>query len=219
MICDICRRNMVKIENDLWICAVDGLVTSHLKPKLYLYDKSYYEKHQKFLKNEVDEELQNIRVSMVLDYVPDIQRGSLLDFGCGNGSFLLKLDGYFGNKQGFDINPYEDFTRIDYLLQSHDVVTMWDVMEHLESPFSFLKNLNTKYVFITVPCIDDVGVRNLLEWRHYRPYEHIHYYNHDSLKALLESAGYKFLGYNYNESTVRKGGGEKNLISVVGEKI
>jgi len=220
MFCDICHAKMVRFTADLHQCPHDGLISSHLKPNMAIYDKSYHEKHKKYAHSELDAPLQEVRVGFVLKNVPEVERGFILDFGCGSGAFLRALDGHFGHKHGFDINPYEDFPRIDYLLQEYNVVTMWDVIEHLESPSSFLKGIKTDYIFLTTPCIDDIDyINKMTEWRHYRLREHLHYYNLKSLSALLESCGFTPIDYTYDESTVRRGGGEKNLISICGKRV
>jgi hypothetical protein len=216
--CDICHKEMTPLKADLQICHRDGLISSNLRARVELYDSGYFQKHKKYAHTETDVALQDCRVNFDIRNVPEIERGEILDFGCGNGSFLKALDGNFGVKHGFDINPYECQTRIDYLLRRHDVVTFWDSLEHVESPSSILKGLNTKYVFITVPSIDDIGSGEITAWRHYRPHEHIHYFNYASLSALLESCGYEVIDHNYAESEVRRGGGSMNLVSIAGRR-
>jgi hypothetical protein len=48
------------------------------------------------------------------------------------------------------------------------------------------------------------------------PEEHVHYFNEKSLRALLESAGYDVNFVDYGESEFRKGGGDKNIITIGG---
>jgi len=219
MLCDICHNEMDFYAKDLRRCQNDGLISSVLKARVEIYDKEYHQKHVTYAHNDIDVELQRIRTDFVLKNTEEHERGEILDIGCGNGSFLRSLDGNFGIKRGFDINPYENFTRIDFLLQSHDVITLWDCIEHLESPFNFLRGLRANKVFITSPQTDCLKTRDdMMTWRHYRPHEHVHYFNLQSLTALLNKCGYEIIDYNFGESTVRKAGGENNLLSIAGKK-
>ncbi len=217
MFCDICHHEMMPFQKDLRRCVKDGLISSVLPPLMELYNQEYAHKHMLYAHSELDIQLQGIRKEFVLKNTLEYDRGEILDFGCGNGIFLKGLDRHFGIKRNFDINPYEGFTRIDFLLCKYDVVTCWDVLEHMESPAGFLRGIDTKYVFITVPNRDDIkNLNEIQQWRHYRPHEHIHHYNLGSLSALLEACDFKLIEHNYNESKVRVGGGEYNLLSVCG---
>lgn len=80
------------------------------------------------------------------------QESAVLDIGCGGGHFLkiLKDRGY-ENIYGFDIDNYvafEDikdrvrtgdlhFHKIDFEDKKFDIITAFQVMEHLENPFHF----------------------------------------------------------------------------------
>jgi 2-polyprenyl-3-methyl-5-hydroxy-6-metoxy-1,4-benzoquinol methylase len=65
----------------------------------------------------------------------------ILDYGCGNGLFVqyLQSKGYT-NATGYD--PYiEAYTKTSLLHRSYDVVTSYDVIEHVEDPKSYMQDL------------------------------------------------------------------------------
>lgn len=224
MKCDICKAEMKHVVADIHRCPSDGLLSSDLKPNPNIYGEDYHRKHALYANNEINKRLQDCRRGFVEKVLQRKDNLRLLDYGCGSGAFLQSLNGQFVVKNGFDINPYEKFTRTEVLFNDYDVVTMWDVLEHLESPKSFLSALRSKYVFITVPCVGDLNalgldIENITKWRHYRPNEHLHYFDIGSMESLLEASGYELYGFNYNESEVRKGGKDKNLLSVCGRRV
>lgn len=87
---------------------------------------------------------------MIRDEFP--KDAAVLDIGCGGGHFLKFLkDGGYGHIYGFDINNYVvfddikdrvitgdlNFNKIAFEDKKFDLVTAFQVMEHLENPFHF----------------------------------------------------------------------------------
>ena len=82
--------------------------------------------------------------------------------------------------------------------QNHfDVVTIQDVIEHVEDPVSELKNVQKVlkpggYAFIVTPDVSGFWSKILGPlWYHYKPGEHIMYFSQKSLKKALEVSGFK----------------------------
>ena len=82
--------------------------------------------------------------------------------------------------------------------QNHfDVVTIQDVIEHVEDPVSELKNVQKVlkpggYAFIVTPDVSGFWSKILGSlWYHYKPGEHIMYFSQKSLKKALEVSGFK----------------------------
>jgi hypothetical protein len=149
----------------------------------------------------------------------------LLDFGCGVGSFLKTFFDNSFKVSGFDINPYTQFCDVTALFGTYDVVTFWDALEHLRKPHVVIQALNPLYLFVCTPSTDDWPERigndnphNLVNWRHYMPIEHCHYFNEQSLKGLIKKCGYEILEVNYNESGPRDGGGSKNILTIAAKR-
>ena len=80
------------------------------------------------------------------------KKGDLLDFGCGTGEFVNFAKKYF-NVAAFDFssklskfveNTYKvkTFSNLNKINKKFDVITLYDVLEHVENPLKLLKDLN-----------------------------------------------------------------------------
>jgi len=205
---------MKPLVSDLFRCKFCQLVSCSTPLDKSIYDKSYCLKYQRYSQREENVLLQQLRFDFVKKYT---EQGRLLDFGCGNGSFLQFIDGQFEDSSGFDINPYSGFLNIGVLLRRYEIVTFWDSLEHLENPGEIISGIKPDFVFVSTPSTDDIDFSNILNWRHYIPEEHVHFFNLKSLTDLFNSIGYAVIDYNYNESTIRKSGGEKNILTVAAQ--
>lgn len=88
------------------------------------------------------------------------RHGRLLDVGTGLGCFVKRISGYTGwETYGYEISPVAvDFARNNYRLEnifcgrveesnfptdSFDIITLWDVIEHIPNPESLLSYLRS----------------------------------------------------------------------------
>lgn len=102
----------------------------------------------------------------------------ILDIGCGDGKFLESLDRNNFERFGLEINPegirsarkkglkiYDtDLILADFKGQKFDVITLWQVVEHLEDPIVVLEKINRilkdeGIVIISTPNIASFGAR------------------------------------------------------------
>ena len=225
--CIICWNDMAHLVEDLFRCDGCGLISSDIPPDLAIYDRSYEIKYKRYEPTVTGQNIQGLRYNIVRRHLP-LGEGAyiafkynLLDFGCGVGSFLkwAKSDLYIDMK-GFDPNPHIEFCDVAVLFDHYDVVTFWDSLEHLKNPDRIIRGLNPEYLFICTPSIDDWhrGLRGLISWRHYMPLEHCHYFCEESLTKLLELCNYEILEVNYDESKERRGGGDKNILTIAAKR-
>ncbi len=219
MKCMTCNSEMAFLKEDLYLCNECSLISSSLSPDNTLYLNDYLLKYQHYKETSIGKDLLKFRIDFVIDNVFEIDRMSILDFGCATGAFVNGCKQYFDESEGFDINPYsKEFNRVENLFNDFDVCTFWDSLEHIKNPKKILKGLSPKYVFICTPSTDDINLKDILTWRHYRPHEHIHLFNEESLRCLLLECGYEVKAISYAESEIRRGGKDKNLITVCAEK-
>lgn len=212
MHCITCLIGQRPLMRDLYICNWCGLISSRYKADPYLYDQAYYDRYVHYKDEEVGRSLIKIRTELVYKHV---SKGNLLDFGCATGDFHVSLNsGIKGH--GYDINPHFGFRGINNL--DVRILTMWDVIEHINDPTPLMRHVNPDYIFISTPSTDDYKDPDFGNWRHYRPHEHVHYFNEKSLRWFLTKHGYEIAEVNYNESAVRQSGGEKNILTMVGVK-
>ena len=132
---------------------------------------------------------------------------SILDFGCGDGSFLSSAK-IFGNYQelwGYDINRVElkhpHIQRLNHLEDIRygyfETVVMRGVIEHLRNPRRTLNLLLQKmskgsiFYICATPNVDSPAyLRFGLDWHMVCPPYHIHYFSPRTLASLLAEYGF-----------------------------
>jgi len=88
-----------------------------------------------------------------------------------------------------------------------DVITMWDVIEHLEDPIEHLQAAHRLLHRNGILVIETQNVRapfaRLLgrKWQHYKHEEHLYHFHPESLQRLLALAGFEVV-----ENTPKRGG-------------
>jgi 2-polyprenyl-3-methyl-5-hydroxy-6-metoxy-1,4-benzoquinol methylase len=136
-------------------------------------------------------------------------RGRLLDFGCAAGYFLevAKTDGWqiagvelsqdMANNAARALN-ISVATSLDTLLErDFDVLTMWEVIEHLSRPVVELARLRDRMrpggmLMLSTPNTGHwqaMGEPN--SWIAYRPPSHLLYFTKQTLEDTLQRAGFE----------------------------
>lgn len=126
-----------------------------------------------------------LRLGLVRSFVSG---GRLLDIGYGNGSFIKVAERAKFEAFGFDVHG---LGKKYYVKEAPinkgkwDIVTLFDSIEHFDD-LSPIKSLDDRSPFIIVstpyrphffPCS--------LDWKHFRPGEHLHYFSRSSLCAMF----------------------------------
>ncbi len=142
-----------------------------------------------------------------------IKSGSLFDIGTGWGHFL-----HTAHKCGYDASGIEiselmhhyavndlslnvklgDLFKEELPQETFDVVTMWDVLEHLDNPSQALEKANSllkpgAYIFLQVPQIDSfIAKRQKQNWS-MMSLEHLNYFSKDTMRLILENNGFELI--------------------------
>lgn len=143
-----------------------------------------------------------------------VSHGSLLDFGCAVGLFLKVARDAGWSTLGLERSGWAaEFGRREYGLtilrgdeeemsgfaQQFDVVTMWDVLEHLEDPRRAVESAAKWLKPNGILALNTINISSLgarlagAEWRHLAPPFHLQYFTRYSLTNLLRTAGFKIL--------------------------
>jgi 2-polyprenyl-3-methyl-5-hydroxy-6-metoxy-1,4-benzoquinol methylase len=151
------------------------------------------------------------RFKMFFKHMP-LKKGKILDIGCGCGSFLLAAQkkGYtvwgidmdnrmieIGKKWGVKnilVASFEQYYKTTK--QKFDIITLFDVLEHIENPNVFLVQIKellypNGYIVITVPNSKRPILTKREDWDY--PPRHLTRWTKKSLINFLESYGFIIL--------------------------
>jgi 2-polyprenyl-3-methyl-5-hydroxy-6-metoxy-1,4-benzoquinol methylase len=148
-----------------------------------------------------------------------IQPGKLLDVGCALGFFLDEAHKRGWEVSGLDVSQYAvDTTRDrfgydvrlgsllkqDFTQGAFDLVTLWDVIEHVADPKAYLQ-VSAKLlrpggaVVLATPDVGSIPAR--LTGRRWVGYklseEHVYYFSRQTLTAMLDSAGFDVIDFRH----------------------
>lgn len=137
----------------------------------------------------------------------------LLDIGCAEGIFLdylrskgcadKDIDGYDVSEQMIKValsKGYNAFTGSlnDIRSNTYEIVTAWDVLEHVLDSVDTIKNVRRIMVdggFFVLET-PNTGILSELfkeRWAHYLPLQHVHLFNTTNLTSLLDQNGFKII--------------------------
>lgn len=149
----------------------------------------------------------------LLSEITDLRAGRILDIGCGTGRFLdVALEAGW-NAEGVEIERrcVEDarargltihdrlFRAPDFDTRAVDVLSCWDVFEHVGDPRGLVREMAAalapgSVMLISVPNVDSLAVRILHEAStQFCGYSHVNYFGAATLRRLLEEAGLRIL--------------------------
>jgi len=138
------------------------------------------------------------------------QAPAVLDIGCATGALLAFLRDRGWNVKGVEISPAAEYAHnvrqldvqnipleeIAFSSGSFDIVLASHLIEHLNDPFSFLKEVHrilkdNGKLFITTPNIS--GLQAYLYGSRWRSaiFDHLYLFSARTLKKMLRRAGFK----------------------------
>ncbi len=150
------------------------------------YDLDYYENMLREY-SATAEEISRKRWTFLSEHCEPValnqENAKVLDFGSGVGWFRAFRPRWC-DVWTCDIADYPQ-TGIE--LQMYDVVCFWDVLEHIPD-FGEIEPILalSKHVALSVP----LAKGGLLDWKHFKPGEHLHYFTEESLIALFHEYGF-----------------------------
>lgn len=140
------------------------------------------------------------RSNLFLSLIPNNKNSSILDFGCGTGSFLKKLNSVgYTDLSGVEISETKPSSASDCFVitktipkRKYDVILMMDVLEHIEDDSAALIKIKSHLkpggiLLLSVPAYQ------LLWSEHDTLNMHFRRYNRKSLSKLIKKANLKTL--------------------------
>jgi SAM-dependent methyltransferase len=131
-------------------------------------------------------------------------RPRLLDFGCGSGQFLemarlfgIECVGVDRSADRRKIAGFEIAHELDDVTGNFDVISMFEVLEHLDDPRAIVAALSARLnsggmMIIEVPdCSGVTGITNVHDYRVVHPLDHINAFTPGTLTGFMTRAGFK----------------------------
>ena len=137
--------------------------------------------------------------------------GRALDIGCAAGFFLKVLKDQGWEVDGVELSPeIARHAREEYGLdqifvgeleaspypeRSFDLITMWDVVEHVSEPLPFLEKAVSLLADDGIVILETQNVNSRFaqrlgpKWHHYKHLEHLYHFSPATIEMLLGQAG------------------------------
>ncbi len=135
---------------------------------------------------------------------------TLIDVGAGDGTFLDTAAPLFATRKGVESSAIarEVLARKGYLAELDvlkatrpKVVTAFQVIEHVDDPVAFLKNLHLgpgDVALLTSPAVDSrTAHREKGRWRNLSPSHHLALFSRKGLEAACARAGLEVATYDF----------------------
>ena len=174
----------------------DGVIHQLQVGELQTYDKQYIEtRYHQY--PEKCRQMAHLRLGYITGAINRVP-SSILDVGYGAGDFLQAASTVVPDLGGYDITgiqPPPGVAKVESIFERHwHVVTMFDVLEHIEDP-SIIRDLQCSFLVVSIPWChypDDEWFR---WWKHRRPDEHLHHFNDRSLIRFMRRHGYEITSW------------------------
>lgn len=178
-------------------------VIKQLDIKKIEYNYDYSNKYNSY--GEKSNYISYLRYGVLIGAIKQIP-ASIVDVGYGNGDFLRVCQKTIKNVYGCDISDYPPPDGCKKIMldeiKNVDVVCFFDSLEHFED-IDFIRDLDTKYIFISVPWCHYSSDEWFKNWYHRRENEHLYHFNENSLKTFFKEKGYNCIYTSSFEDIIR----------------
>lgn len=193
---------------------------NQIDPEPFAYDDDYVALYDQPAYESNETVLMSLRIGFVAGALGRMPQ-SLFDYGYGNGAFMRHASRAIPKVLGLDpaARSVEGCETVENVVPT-DVLTMWDVIEHLPS-LDFIGDLAQEMLVVSTPyChVRSHGVKWFeSEYPHRKPNEHIRHFDRQSLAATLESYGWSEEATSTHEDVVRRSKHESQNILVAAFK-
>lgn len=220
--CEVCGNNDSNCFSEVFVKKKYTVVSCNnckftFIPKAYRKDIPYSNYRDEDVLSEVrkgNNYLKYRRHKLRVDFIKKYAKtGTLFDIGTGWGHFL-----YAAKRNSFSASGVEmselmhhyavndlclnvtnaNFFELEIPENSYDVVTMWDVLEHLNEPNKAIKKAYKilkpgGYIFLQVPQIDSFVAKRQKENWTMLSIEHISYFSKETITKFLNSNNFEII--------------------------
>jgi SAM-dependent methyltransferase len=211
------KLHVVKNSYPIYRCSSCELLFVYPQPSKEelgeLYSASYFSRGNKYApeldpKHDPNRLNDQSKVELIKRWC---SRGALLDVGCALGGFLA-----VANEQGFEVEGVEiaeyaaqqartrlhikvsnsDIYSAELASESYDVITMWDVIEHLTDPNLALEKIARAlrpkgYIAFSTGDVSSAWARlTAKRWQLLTPPQHLYFFSPCSMSGLLKRHGF-----------------------------
>jgi len=180
----------------------EGTVDENSNHKLH-YSKEY----EKVVFENYDSSLKDAKL-----FKEDFLNKTILDYGCANGIFYKFLINIYcvskNNIYGIDIESdmlesckkispnFYSTKQINDIKNRFDLITMWNVIEHIYDPKSALKSIisllkDEGEIIIETPMYGSLAKKLGKDWSHFIIIEHINLFSRSAIKQMFNDFGMK----------------------------
>ncbi len=200
---------------DNYVILPNGVIKQKEVRKI-TYDHAYSDRYNSY--GEKANYLSYLRLGVLTGLLGKTPN-SIVDVGYGNGAFLRACVQAIPTVIGCDLSDYpvpegsikKNLSEIGHV----DVVCFFDSLEHFDE-IDVVKDLDTDYIFISVPWCHNLSDEWFIEWYHRRENEHLYHFNEDSLIKFFDECGYDCIYTGCYEDVIRKNSAVaplKNILS------
>lgn len=191
-------------------------ISSYYPDRYDSYEISNLTKTKSWLAQKAYDYGQNKRSHLITHYKAS---GRLLDVGCATGTFLTHMRRHLENWQlnGVEISPHaSEIARTQFNLdvftgtleeahftdQYFDVITLWEVLEHLYNPIETLIEVHRilkkdGIIVLRIPNGSSLDACLFKQyWEGLDPPRHLFVFTPTTMKGVLKEAGFKALNWN-----------------------
>ena len=232
-------------------CQQCGFIFTNPQFEIEEYQRIYLKATELMVQDNGLAAAENVRFARLVKLIEKYNRcpNRLLDLGCGNGKFLSMVSARerIGYEIGGSLNSpsleyrivtgdfLSDIGQSDFTQASFDVVTAWDVFEHLPELGRYVgaiaKLLASKgYLFVTLPNADSLIARLSGPRWNMILLEHLWYFSPDTLNRFLTGQGFSVIEHGHvpfdatmthlaNRFAQTYGVGFSSLVKLIGSQV
>lgn len=191
-----------QFDGDLVLCEANGVAyQAEMDVGRVVYSDAYWQKVSAYENGNIAMAVNRGRCELLAFHLAPA--ASVLDVGAGTGAFVRAANAAGFRVSGYDVMPKAaERLRLEGVydtdVESFDAVTMWDSLEHMQTPGDWLRRIVVGcFLFVSVPVFKSLS--NIRGSKHYRPGEHLYYFTPEGLIDWLRRYGFKMIARSNHE--------------------